>query len=145
MAKKLGNDYRLWIVASDGTTFSEVKGQTALSITRQGGLFDTSTKDDGAYATQGPGLKGVSISCTIFPNLPDTTGYTRLETVALASPAVANLFQVRKGGSSATGTDVVFAASLYVSNFNTEAPKNGPVQVTFELGLAAAPTTDLLA
>jgi hypothetical protein len=68
-----------------------------------------------------------------------------MESAALASPAVASLFQVRKGGSSGTGTDVVFQASMYIASYNTSGPQNAPVETTFELGLAAAPTVDLLA
>jgi hypothetical protein len=55
MGKKLANDYRLWIESATPGTYNEVKGQTAITISRQGGLFDISSKDDGAYATQGPG------------------------------------------------------------------------------------------
>jgi predicted secreted protein len=144
VGKKLGNDYRLWIDNGSGT-YSEIKGQQDLTINRDSGLIDTSSKDDGAYGTQAPGLKACSINCEVYPNLPDAAGYGRLETIALASPQVANNFQVRKGGSAGSGSDVVFQASMYVGNFNTTAPKNGVTGVSFVLALAAAPTTDALA
>lgn len=145
MPKLLGNNYRLWIESATPGTYNEVKGNTAITINRQGGLFDISSKDDGAYATQGPGLKATSLSVTVRPNLPDANGFTRLESAALASPQVSTNFQVRKGGSSGTGSDVVFQAAMYIANYNTSGPINGPIEVSFELGLAAAPTTDALA
>jgi hypothetical protein len=145
MGKKLGNDYRLWIESAVAGTYNEVKGNTAITVNRQGGLFDTSSKDDGAYATQGPGLKAVSLSVTTRPNLPDANGYTRLETIALTSPAPATNYQVRKGGSAGVTGDTVFQASMYVANLNTSYPLNGVLEASFELGLAAAPTIDALA
>jgi len=144
VGKKAGNDYRLWIDNGSGV-YSEIKGQQDLTVNRDSSLIDTSSKDDGAYGTQMPGLKSCSINCEIYPNLPDASGYGRLETVALASPQAANNFQVRKGGSAGSGSDVVFQASMYVGNFNTAKPKNGVVGVSFQLALAAAPTVDALA
>jgi hypothetical protein len=144
VGKKLGNDYRLWIDNGSGTYY-EIKGQQDIEVNRDSSLIDTSSKDDGVYGTQAPSLKSLSLNCGIYPNLPDANGYGRLETVAFASPQVANNFQVRKGGSTATGSDAVFQASLYVGNFNTKKPKNGVVSVDFQLALAAAPTIDALA
>ena len=57
MAKKLGNDYRLWIESATPGTFNEIKGGTSLKINRQASTIDTSTKDDFPYGTQAPGLK----------------------------------------------------------------------------------------
>ena len=144
MAKLLGNNYRLWIDNGSGTYF-EIKGQQGLTVNRQSGLIDTSSKDDGAYGSQAPALKSVSLDCEIYPNLPDANGYGRLETIALASTTNPVNFQVRKGGSSGTPSDAVFQASMYVGNFNTEKGKNDVVKVSFQLALAAAPTIDALA
>lgn len=144
MGKKLGNDYRLWIESATPGTYNEILGNTALKINRQSALFDTSTKSDFPYGTQAPGLKSLTIDAELFPNLPDANGYTRLETLSQGSAAVK--FQIRKNGSSgADPADVVFAASMYIGNFNTDLPKNGVVQCTFQLSLASAPTTDVLA
>lgn len=146
MTKKLGNDYRLWIESATPGTYAEIKGNTSLKINRNAELIDTSTKSDYPYGTQAPGLKSLTADATIYPDLPDTTGYGRLETIALATTQAANKFQIRKNGSSgATPGDVVFEGSMYVGNFNTDFPKNGAVQCDFQLTLAAAPVTDALA
>ena len=145
MGKKLGNDYRLWIESTTPGTYFEIKGQQDLTVNRQTQQIDTSSKDDFPYGTSAPGLKTMTINCECFPNLPDANGYTRLETIGLASNPTPTNFQVRKGGSSGTGSDVVLEASFYVGDFNTAKPKNGVVSVAFTLTLAAAPTTDVLA
>lgn len=146
MAKKLGNDYRLWIESATPGTYYEIKGQTSTKITRQSGLFDTSTKDDYPYGTQSPGLKTLTVDAEIYPNLPDANGYGRLEAVANAATATPVGFQLRKGGSTgADPADVVFEASVYIGNFNTDFGKNDVVKCDFQLTLAAAPTTDALA
>ena len=143
MAKKLGNDYRLWIESAVAGTFNEVKGGTSLKINRTSNLIDTSTKDDFPYGTQAPGLKSLTIDSEIYPNLPDASGYGRLETIASGSEPVG--IQIRKGGSEGVEADVVFEASMYVGNFNTDMRKNDVVKSDFQLSLAAAPTTDALA
>jgi predicted secreted protein len=145
MAKKLGNDYRLWIESATPGTFNEIKGQTSLKISRQTGQIDTSTKDDYPYGTQAPGLKTLTIDCELYPNLPDANGFSRLETQANASTTTAVKFQIRKGGSSGAGADSVFEASMYIGNFDTDFGKNDVVKCTCQLTLASAPTTDSLA
>lgn len=144
MGKKNGTDYRLWIESATPGTYNEIKGQTGHDVKRQGGLFDTSSKDDGAYGTEMPGQKKVNLDFEIFPNLPDANGYGRLESAALASPSLPVNFQVRKGGSAGVTGDAVFQASMYIGNFDTSYPKDGPVKCTFQLALAAAPTIDAL-
>lgn len=143
MAKRLGNDYRLWIESAMAGTFNEIKGQTTLKISRQAGSIDTSTKDDFPYGTQAPGLKTLTVDVELYPNLPDATGYTRFETLSQGSTPVN--FQVRKGGSAGAAGDVVFEASMYIGNFDTDMSKNDVLKVTAQLTLAAAPGTDVLA
>lgn len=146
MAKKLGNDYRLWIESATPGTYNEIKGQTTLKISRQTGSIDTSTKDDYPYGTQAPGLKTLTVDVECFPNLPDANGFTLLESAANAGTTTAVKFQIRKGGSTgATPGDVVFAASMYIGNFDTDFSKNDVVKCTCQLTLASAPTTDALA
>jgi predicted secreted protein len=144
MARKLGNDYHLWIDGGSGT-YSRVKGQTTLNVTRNGQAIDISAKEDFPYAAQAPGMRTLSIAVDIIPDLPDSLGYTRLETVAMASSPTACNFQIRKNGVSGTGSDVVLQASCYVSDFNTDFGQNSAAKVTCTLVAAAAPTTDLLA
>ncbi|MDZ7895317.1 MAG: phage tail tube protein [Sphingobium sp.] len=143
MGKKLGNDYRLWIESAVAGTYNEIKGQTSLKINRQAGSIDTSTKDDYPYGTQAPGLKTLTIDAEVYPNLPDANGYTRLETLSKGSAPVK--FQIRKGGSAGAAGDVVYEASQWIGNFDTDFGKNDVVKSTFQLTLDGAPTTDALA
>lgn len=142
MAKKLGNDYRLWIESSTPGTFNEVKGQTTLTINRSSESIDTSTKDDFPYGTQAQGLKTLSIDAEVYPNLPDANGYTRLETLSQGTGVTG--VQIRKGGATGEDEDAVFEASMYIGSLNTDMGKNDVVKSNFQLTLAAAPTVDTL-
>ena len=144
MAKKLGNDYRLWIESATPGTYNEIKGQTALKINRQAGTIDTSTKDDFPYGTSAPGMRSLTIDFEIYPNLPDASGYTRLETQSQASPQAAINFQIRKGGSTGVTGDAVFQALMNIGNIDTDFGKNDVVKASGQLTLAAAPTVDAL-
>lgn len=139
MAKKLGNDYRLFIGDGAGPeVFTEIKGQQNLSITRNGATIDTSTKDNAPYGTQAPGLRTLSIAFALIPDLPDALGYTAFETFALASSSTPKNFQIKKGST------VVFLGSLYCTDLNTTFDMNDAVKATGTLVSAAAPTTDAL-
>lgn len=144
MGKLLGNDYRLWIESATPGTFNEIKGQQSLALTRASATFDTSTKDDFPYGTQGQGLRSLNIDCDIIPNLPDANGYTRLETRSKVSGATR--FQIRKGGSAGnSSTDVVFDALMLITNFDQSFGQNDAVKSKFQLVLDTAPTVDALA
>lgn len=145
MAKKLGNDYRLWIESTTPGTYNQILGQQDLSVDESGGTIDTSTKDDFPYGTQAPGLRQVTINFTMIPNLPDATGFTRFETIATATVATPVNIQVRKGGSAGVDADKVFAGSVYITNFNKSFGQNDAVKATGSLVSAAAPTTNALA
>jgi hypothetical protein len=142
--KLLGNDYRLWIESAVAGTYTEIKGQISTRVSRAGGLFDTSSKDDGAYGTQAPGSRGVTLDFEILPNLPDANGFTRLESRANASPAVPTKFEIRKAGSAGVGADAVFRANMYIGGFDTDYPKDAPVRCTGQLSLASPPELDTL-
>jgi hypothetical protein len=145
VAKKLANDYRLWIDAGAGT-YNMIKGQQDLSLSRNAQQIDTTSKDDYPYGTSAPGNRQLSISASIIPDLPDATGYTRLETVALAAAPTACNFQIRKNGATGNSTtDVVFQGSMYITDFNDDFSQNAPVKKSFTLVAASAPTTDILA
>ena len=140
MAKKLGNDYRLFIGDGGGSEiFTEIAGQQDLSISRQTAQIDTSTKDNFPYGTQAPGLKTLSISFNLIPDLPDADGYGELETQALATTPVPWNFQIKRSST------VVFEGSMYIGDFNTSFGQNDSVKVTGTLVAAEAPTTDALA
>lgn len=144
MAKKLGNDYLLWVESAVQGTFNLVKGQQTLSISRDAGSIDTSTKDESGYGTSAPGLKSLKISLDMLPNLPDASGYTRLETLCNAAPAVPFNVQIRKGGQNGAAADVVFAGSVYGNLDSTEFGQNDAVKAKATFSAAAAPTTDVL-
>lgn len=146
MAKKLANDYLLWVESSTPGTYNVCKGQKGTTINRQAAQIDLTTKDDSGYGVLAPGLRNLTIQTGFIPNLPDANGYQRLETLCKASPQAAFKVQIRKGGlTGATPGDVVFEGSVY-GNFDTTAfEQNEGVSDTVTLYAAAAPTTDLLA
>lgn len=143
MAKKLGNDYRLWIDSATAGTFIEIKGQTSTKVNRQAGSVDTSDKAAFPYGTSLPGRRVLSLDFELFPDLPDT-GYTRLETLSQASPQAPVMFQIRKGGSAGAVGDVVFHALMNIGNLDTDYPDNAPIKCNGQLALAAAPIVDAL-
>ena len=146
MAKLLSNNYRIWLESATAGTYNELKGNANLSVTRNGSTIDLTSKSDFPYAAQGPGARQVSISAELVVDLPDTLGYTRLETLTNAAVAAPFNIQIRKGGSSgATPADVVFAGSVYCTDLNTDFSVNSGVKVTCTFVAAAAPTTDVLA
>jgi predicted secreted protein len=99
MAKKLGNDYRLWIESSTPGTYNQILGQQSLSYSRSSNQIDVSDKNNSPYALTAAGLFDVSISLEGLADLPDATGFTLLETKFLAQTAWK--FQIRKAGSAA--------------------------------------------
>lgn len=145
MAKKLGNDYLVWVESVTAGTYNLVKGQQSVSISREAGSFDTSTKDDSGYGTSAPGLKSLKLSLDTIPNLPDASGYTRLETLCNATPQAPFNIQIRKGGPAATTADVVFAGSIYGNISSSEFGQNDAVKAKVEFSAASAPTIDVLA
>lgn len=146
MAKKLANDYLLWVESSTPGTYNVCKGQKGTTINRQAAQIDLTTKDDSGYGVLAPGIRNLTIQTGFIPNLPDANGYQRLETLCKASPQAAFKVQIRKGGlTGASPADVVFEGSVY-GNFDTTAfEQNEGVSDTVTLYAAAAPTTDLLA
>jgi hypothetical protein len=142
MAKKLGNDYRLWIESTTPGTYNEILGQQDLAVERQASTIDLSSKDDFPYAAQGAGMRTLTINCSLLPDLPD--GFTRLETLANSTVSTAFNVQIRKGGSAGTDSDAVFEGSVYCTNFPTNFGQNAGVSCNFALVAAAAPVTDVL-
>lgn len=140
MAQLDGNEYRLRIESTTPGTYTEIAGQQGLTMDGSTNLTDISTKSSGAYALQRPGKRTITINCEGLADLPDTTGLSRLISRAQASPQVPTLFRIVKGLST-----VVFEASMYIGNLNTEYPQDGNVAYSFTLTLAAAPVTDSLA
>lgn len=144
-SKLLGNNYMLWVESATPGTYNVVLGQGALSIARSATKIDLSTKDDGGYAASAYGLRDLVVSFECEPKLPDTTGYTRLETQCLANPPAPLNVQIRKGGTGGLSADAVLTASVYGNLDSSDMPQNGPVKVKVSLVAAAAPTLDTLA
>jgi predicted secreted protein len=146
MAVKLGNDYRLWIESATPGAYNLIAGQQDLSINRQGQTIDISSKNDFPYAAQAAGARTLSISLSGVADLPDATGFTRLETEANTTIATPFNVQIRSNGSSgADPADTVFEGSVYATDFNTSMGRNDAVKYSVTLVAAAAPTTDVLA
>ena len=143
MGIKLGNDYLLWIKVGNADAVV-VTGQGDLSIKRTAATIDTSSKTSGGWSTKAAGLKDGSATLKINPELPDT-GYTALETAAKANPPAPFVVQVRKGGlDGADPADVTFESSVYATDFNDDAGKNGVYSIDTTFVFAAAPTVDTL-
>lgn len=144
MAKKLGNDYRLWIESAVAGTYNEIKGQQTLAMSRQSQAIDTTTKDNFPYGTQASGTKTLTIDVDLVPDLPDANGYTRLETFSKGSAPIK--FQIRKNGSSGNSTtDVVFEANMYIGGVDVTYGQNDVIKAKTQLSLESAPVTDTLA
>jgi len=141
MANKLGHEYKLY-VANSGGTFNPVAGEVEHSRDGSTTLIDQSAKGTGQFALQAPGRKTLVITVSGKKNLPDTDGLERIYALQKVYPQVAGSFQIRKDPFA--GGDVIFAGSMYVSNFNDAAPDQDNATFSFQLTCASAPTTDLL-
>jgi predicted secreted protein len=142
MATLLGNNYRLWVESATAGTYNLIKGQQSLSYSRKANTIDISTKDNTPYAASAPGLFDVSITLDGIADLPDTTGFTRVETQFKAQAVTK--FQIRKNGASGVTGDAVFEASCYILDLSPDFGQNDAVKYTVALGIASAPVTDTL-
>lgn len=146
MAKKLGNDHRLWIESATPGTYFEIKGNQNLSVSRQGQTIDTSTKSDFPYGTMAAGNRNLTLPSTFIPDLPDATGYGRLMTLMRSSTLSTVGIQIRKGGAAgADPGDVVFECDMYVTQDDNDFGQNTAVSAAVTFVAAAAPTIDTLA
>lgn len=141
MAKLLGNNYRLYIQSATAGTYNPIGGQGDLSYSRKAQLIDVSDKNNAPYGLKAAGNFDVEISMSGIPDLPDANGLSRAETM-FKTQAIEK-YQIRKA-PFATG-DVIFEGSCYTNDCSVSFPKDAPASYTLALGLAAAPTTDLLA
>ena len=140
MAKKLGSDYRLFVQSTTASTFNQPAGQGNLTINRSKAFSSSATKDTEGVDTQTPGLRTLSITQAIIPDLPDANGYTRMETLDKSNAA--EVYQVRKK-PFATG-DVVFECLMYTALDNTGLEQGTSVSAGVTLQPAAQPTVDSL-
>jgi predicted secreted protein len=143
MAIGLGNNYRLWIESVTPGTYNILKGQQSLSYGRTANTIDISTKDNSPYAAAAPGLFDLSVTLDGIADLPDTTGFTRLETQFKAQTATK--FQIRRAGASgATPTDVVLEGTFFALDLSIDYAQNDAVKYKLALSAASAPTIDAL-
>ncbi len=142
MAKKLGNNYRLFVKGT-GTPdpFSMPAGQGNLSVARGKNFSSNATKDTEGYDTQQPGLRTLTLKQDMIPDLPDAAGYTRMET--LDQTDVTEVYQIRKKPFD-PDDDVVFEATMYTGLDNQDYNQGESVKVGVTLTLAEAPTVDTL-
>lgn len=143
--KSFGKDDWLWIETATAGTFAFIKGQGDMSMSRSRDKVDLSDKTTAGWKQTGYALSDMTISLKVQPDLPDMTGFTRLVTQANAQPPVPFLIQIRPKGAAGLTTDAIFAASVYAQISNVDYPTEGVREVTFEFGLAAAPTVDTVA
>lgn len=139
------DQYRVWIGDGGGTeVYYEMPGQKGIEYAFSADKIDQTVKAD-SWETSRPGLKKLTtFAIDVMPSLPDTHGYSHLEAQFLAKAATD--IQVRKNGSSgASPADVVFAASMFVSDLGNSAQPKTNVATKISLYLAAAPTTNALA
>lgn len=142
--KKLGSDNMVWVESPTPGTYNLILGQGDCTVNRSSSDIDLTTKDDGDYGTGAPGPRKLTLDLNIIPKLPDSTGYTRLETLANASPRAPFNIQIRKNGTSGVSGDAIFAGSVYANLDSTTFPHAGAVGVKCTFTAAAAPTTDVL-
>src|SRR4051812_36018123 len=119
MANKLGHEFKLYVANAAGT-LNPIAGE--LEHNRDGSttLIDQSAKGTGQFALQAPGRKTLVITVSGKKQLPDADGLERIYALQKVYPQVAGTFQIRKDPFS--GSEVIFACSMYVSNFNDAAP-----------------------
>lgn len=141
MAKKLGSDYRLFVQSTTTGTFNQPLGQGNLTINRSKAFTSSATKDNEGVDTQIPGLRQVSIKQDMIPNVPDSTGYTRMETLDKSNAA--EIYQIRKK-PFASG-DVVFECLMYTGLDNSEYNQGDSAKVGVTLQPADQPTVDAFA
>jgi predicted secreted protein len=139
MPRRLGHDYKLYVNNGSGT-YNPIAGEVSLQVQRSTNLIDQSAKGDGAYSVQAPGKTQVTINVSGKLQLPDVNGLERLHT--LAKDRDAGDIQIRLDPWASD--DVIFAASMYVSNFSTGADDDDNATFQLQLTLAAAPSVDLL-
>lgn len=143
MSVLLGNQYLAFIESATPGTFNVIKGQGTFGDNRSQAKIDTSSKETTGYSTGAYGNVDWSGDLDIRVQLPDVTGYQRLETLCNSNTPFG--FQIRKGGAAGMVADAIFAAQVYGSITSRNFNKDGTVEVKVSFSLAAAPTVDTLA
>lgn len=135
MAKEFGKNWRVKI--GDGEVseaFDTIGGEVGFEWSRSSKEIDTSTKDDGQYATRGYGRQTVTIRVNGKVSLPDD-GLERAAEVAKSATPEVNV-QITKGAV------VKFEGLMAIGNFSTSHPDDDVCTYSFDLSTAEAPETD---
>ncbi len=141
MARKLGHEYKVYVDNGSGT-YNPIDGEVEHNRDGSTALIDQSAKGTGQFAIQAPGRKTLVITVSGKKSLPDSNGLERVYALQKVYPQVAGNFQIRLDPFA--GSDVKFAAAMYVSNFNDASPDQDNATFSFQLTCASAPTTDVL-
>ncbi len=137
MPKLDANLYQCFIESSTPGTFNVIKGQRSSSVGASLNTYSVATKDSGGWDINAAGLLQADMSVELVPDLPDSTGYTRCETLAAAKTVTR--VQWRNGP-----TTVVFDAPVLITNINRDFPFNDAVGVQISFALTGAPTVNAL-
>ncbi|WP_375290915.1 phage tail tube protein [Qipengyuania sp.] len=139
MALKLGQNYRLLVTdpATPGE-FLTIGGEQRLSRTDSPNAIDGASKDDGNYQVELYGQQKVSITVSGKVKLPDA-GLKALDGLA----KVAGSSDVVKIVDTTDDTDV-FVCEMSVGQRQVDFDNQQVATYSFNLSIAAAPTTDAL-
>lgn len=137
MARRLGDHYKLYVY--DGSAYTVIAGQTGLTVDSPQDLIDQTAKGD-TYKSRQPGRPDRTITCTGGVQLPDTNGLEKIYSNFVARTSVA--VQVRY--TPFTGSEISFAATMFVSNFSRDLADQQNATFSFQLTLDTQPTVDTL-
>jgi hypothetical protein len=141
MGKKLGHEYKMFVDNGSGV-FNPVLGEVSHNREAATGFVDTSSKGSGQFATKKPLRKDLTITVEGKKDLPDPGGLERVYALQKVYPQVAANWQMRR--DPFTGSDIVFAASMNIGNFNDPHPDQENATFSFQLTCDTAPTVDLV-
>jgi predicted secreted protein len=136
MAKLDANLYQCFIESSTAGTFNVIKGQRGSTIGKSLNTYSVATKDSGGWDINAAGLMTADMSVELVPDLPDSTGFTRCETLHAAKTVTRVQWKF--------GSTVVFDAPVLISNINNDFPFNDAVGAQISFVLAGAPTVNAL-
>jgi predicted secreted protein len=136
MAKLDANLYQCFIESSTPGTFNVIKGQRSSSVGASLNTYSIATKDSGGWDINGAGLLQADMSVELVPDLPDSTGYTRCETLFAAKTATRVQWRF--------GSTVVFDAPVLITSINRDFPFNDAVGSQISFVLTGAPTVNAL-
>lgn len=143
MTKKVGHEYKAFVDNGSGT-FNPIIGEVNHGRDVSTGFLDQSSKGTGQYTQKTPLRKDLTLKVSGVVELPDPGGLERVKTLEAASPQVPANWQLRK--SPYSGSDVIFACSMYIGNLSIQAPDQGNYEFSFDLTNASltGPTVDLI-